>query len=85
MSVDEAGRFRYLYALTDYHHVSPHLKSENFPPNDTTSGLASGLAEAHKVYGMPRCDAPLLSFTLTYVCSAYILFVVQPNERNVFD
>ncbi|KAF8550546.1 glutathione synthase [Imleria badia] len=65
-----AAMHRYLYALTDYYHISPHFKPENFPPNDTTSGLASGLAEAHKAYGVP---------------SAYILFVVQPNERNVFD
>ncbi|KAF9241336.1 glutathione synthase [Melanogaster broomeanus] len=39
-------------------------------PNNTTSGLAEGLSEAHKAYG---------------VQGAYILFVVQPNERNVFD
>jgi glutathione synthase len=46
------------------------LKIENFPSNDTTAGLAEGLAEAHKVYGVP---------------GACILFVVQAGERNVFD
>lgn len=43
---------RYLYALTDCYHVSPHIKSDNFPPNETTSGLAAGLAEAHNAYGV---------------------------------
>ncbi|KAG9308820.1 glutathione synthase [Chiua virens] len=65
-----AAMHRYLYGLTDYYHISPNLTSENFPSNDTTSGLVTGLAQAHKAYGVP---------------SAYILFVVQPNERNVFD
>ncbi|KAI9566226.1 glutathione synthase [Boletus coccyginus] len=70
LSEKVAALHRYLYALTDYYHVSPHLKPEDFPSNDTISGLADGLAEAHKAYGVPN---------------AYILFVVQPNERNVFD
>ncbi|KAF9220257.1 glutathione synthase [Gyrodon lividus] len=70
LSERAAAMHRHLHALTNYHDISPHLKPENFPPNNTTSGLAEGLAEAHKVYGAK---------------GAYILFVVQPNERNVFD
>ncbi|KIK13691.1 hypothetical protein PISMIDRAFT_688194 [Pisolithus microcarpus 441] len=70
LSEKTAAMHRYLNALTNYFGVSPYFKSENFPPNDTTARLAEGLAEAHKAYGVP---------------GAYILFVVQPNERNVFD
>ncbi|KAI6140616.1 glutathione synthase [Pisolithus tinctorius] len=70
LSERAAAMHRYLHALTNYYGVLPWLKSENFPLNDTTARLAEGLAEAHKAYGVP---------------SAYILFVVQPNERNVFD
>ncbi|KAI6039646.1 hypothetical protein EDC04DRAFT_2683650 [Pisolithus marmoratus] len=70
LSERAAAMHRYLHAQTNYYGTSPYLKSENFPPNDTTARLAAGLAEAHKAYGVPN---------------AYILFVVQPNERNVFD
>ncbi|KAF8835933.1 glutathione synthase [Paxillus ammoniavirescens] len=70
LSERAAAMHRYLHALTNYYDISPHLKPENFPINNTTSGLAQGLAEAHEAYG---------------VTGAYILFVVQPNERNVFD
>ena len=45
--------FRYLHGLTNYYGVSSYLKSENFPTNDTTKGLAHGLAEAHKTYCVP--------------------------------
>ncbi|TFY79180.1 hypothetical protein EWM64_g4830 [Hericium alpestre] len=61
---------RYLHASTAYFNASPLLKSASFPPNEPVPGLAAGLAEAYKAYGQP---------------SASILFVVQPNERNVFD
>jgi len=54
------GWFRCLYALTDYYHISPHFKPENFPSNDTISGLANGLAEAHGAYGVPKWDYFLL-------------------------
>ncbi|KAF9232322.1 glutathione synthase [Melanogaster broomeanus] len=70
LSERAAAMHRYLHELTDYYSISPDLKPENFPSNNTTSGLAEGLSEAHKAYG---------------VQGAYILFVVQPNERNVFD
>ncbi|KAL4080595.1 hypothetical protein J3A83DRAFT_4084540 [Scleroderma citrinum] len=70
LSERAASMHRYLQALTNYYGVSSHLKPENFPANDSTKGLAEGLAEAHNAYG---------------VSSAYILFVVQQNERNVFD
>ncbi|KAF8877154.1 hypothetical protein CPB84DRAFT_1838626 [Gymnopilus junonius] len=61
---------RYLSAATNYYMTSPYLTRDNFPPNETISGLANGLAEAHKAYNVP---------------GSQILFVVQPGERNVFD
>ncbi|KAI0345594.1 glutathione synthase [Trametopsis cervina] len=65
-----AALHRYLFTSTGYYETSPYLKAENLPENRTTSGLAEGLAAAHQAYGVP---------------SAHILFVVQDNERNVFD
>ncbi|PFH54004.1 hypothetical protein AMATHDRAFT_78746 [Amanita thiersii Skay4041] len=61
---------RYLFGLTHYFGVSPYLRSDKLPDNNTISTIADGLAEAHKAYGVP---------------SSWILFVTQPNERNVFD
>ncbi|KAI9566240.1 Pre-ATP-grasp domain-containing protein [Boletus coccyginus] len=68
---------------TDYYHISPHLKPEDFPSNNTISGLADGHAEAHKA-----CQSgtiPPLFCSRSPLYSAYFMFVVQPNERNVFD
>ncbi|KAH9015705.1 glutathione synthase [Lactarius hengduanensis] len=70
LSQQVAGMHRYLSESTSYFGVSPLLSSENLPPNDTINGLAKGLAEAHRAYG---------------VSNAHILVVVQPDERNVFD
>ncbi|KIL67776.1 hypothetical protein M378DRAFT_72735 [Amanita muscaria Koide BX008] len=61
---------RYLYNLTSYYNVSSYITADNFPENNTLSTIAEGLAAAHSAYN---------------VQSAWILFVVQPNERNVFD
>ncbi|KAL5524243.1 GSH2 [Sanghuangporus sanghuang] len=60
----------YLLDATDYFGLSPHLIKDNLPSNGATSTVVEGLAAAHKAYG---------------VHDAYILFVVQPGERNVFD
>ncbi|KAF7974301.1 hypothetical protein HWV62_12452 [Athelia sp. TMB] len=65
-----ADLHRYLHRATGYFGASQHLAADGFPANDTISGLAQGLAAAHTAYG---------------ASSAYILFVAQPNERNVFD
>ncbi|EIN12167.1 glutathione synthase [Punctularia strigosozonata HHB-11173 SS5] len=72
LSERAAALHRYLLAATSsYFGASPGvLKPDNFPPNETTRGLAEGLATAHAAYGNP---------------DASILFVVQPGERNVFD
>ncbi|KZT11780.1 glutathione synthase [Laetiporus sulphureus 93-53] len=70
LSQRAAGMHKYLYKSTQYYNASGHLKEANFPSNRTTAGLAEGLAEAHKAYGVPN---------------ARILFVVQEGERNVFD
>ncbi|KAF5345432.1 hypothetical protein D9758_013639 [Tetrapyrgos nigripes] len=61
---------RHLYASTRYFDSSSFLTPANFPANETTTGLAEGLAAAHKAYNVP---------------GSRILFVVQPGERNVFD
>ncbi|GJE92569.1 glutathione synthetase [Phanerochaete sordida] len=65
-----AALHRYLFKSTGYYGSSASLKEENFPANETTAGLAEGLAAAHAAYG---------------VKNAWILFVVQEGERNVFD
>ncbi|KLO04901.1 glutathione synthase [Schizopora paradoxa] len=61
---------RYLLSSTGYFNKSPSLKPENLPLNETTKTIVDGLAAAHRAYGNK---------------DAYILFVVQDNERNVFD
>lgn len=70
LSERSAALHRYLYASTKYYDAAPCLKPENFPPNETTSGLVKGLAAAHSAYSVP---------------GSRILFVVQAGERNVFD
>ncbi|KAH7909680.1 glutathione synthase [Hygrophoropsis aurantiaca] len=70
LSERTAAMHRHLHAFTNYYGASPYFKAKNFPPNNTVAGLAEGLAEAHKAYG---------------ISGSQILFVVQPNERNVFD
>ncbi|CAE6455933.1 unnamed protein product [Rhizoctonia solani] len=61
---------KYLAASTGYFGISPHLNPSNFPENNTRNGLVQGLVAAHTAYNKP---------------STCILFVVQPNERNMFD
>ena len=50
---------RYLLAATQYYHSSSYLQPGNFPSNDTIAGLASGLAEAHRAYGVEGYDFSL--------------------------
>jgi glutathione synthase len=59
---------------TSYFELSPYLKPDNLPKNDTIAGLAKGLAAGHVAY-VSSGGSP----------SSKILFVVQPGERNVFD
>ncbi|KAI0647110.1 glutathione synthase [Trametes meyenii] len=70
LSENVAQLHRHLLATTEYYNSSPVLRPENLPPNNPISGLAEGLAAAHKAHGS---------------LSAWILFVVQDSERNVFD
>ncbi|GLB38570.1 putative glutathione synthetase [Lyophyllum shimeji] len=70
LSERTAAMHRYLNASTQYYNASSHLKTDSFPENDTVAGLVEGLATAHKAYNNEK---------------AYILFVVQPGERNIFD
>ncbi|KAF7341965.1 Glutathione synthetase [Mycena venus] len=72
LSERTAALHRYLYATTSYYNVYPDMKPEDFPPNNTTAGLAEGLAAAHAAYGAKNSGPK-------------ILFVVQAGERNVFD
>ncbi|KIP02986.1 hypothetical protein PHLGIDRAFT_78321 [Phlebiopsis gigantea 11061_1 CR5-6] len=65
-----AALHRYLCKSTGFYGSSSYLRDENFPANETTAGLAEGLATAHKAYQDPN---------------SWILFVTQDNERNVFD
>lgn len=44
--------YRYLQSATNYYGSSTYLQPGNFPSNETTAGLASGLAEAHRAYGV---------------------------------
>lgn len=46
------------------------------PPNDSVSTLVGGLAAAHQAYGPSKSTPPL---------PTCIVFLVQDNERNVFD
>ncbi|QRV92085.1 glutathione synthase, ATP-binding domain protein [Ceratobasidium sp. AG-Ba] len=61
---------KYLLSSTNYFGVSSHLGKENLPNNETRFGLVEGIATAHRAYNDPN---------------SRVLFVVQPNERNVFD
>ncbi|KAH9922030.1 glutathione synthase [Amylocystis lapponica] len=70
LSEQTARLHKYLYNSVQYYNSSPILRQESFPANNTISGLAEGLAVAHLAYGVP---------------DSRILFVVQDNERNVFD
>ncbi|KAF8073575.1 glutathione synthase [Lyophyllum atratum] len=70
LSERTASLHRYLNASTQYYNTSSHLRADNFPENDTVAGLVEGLAAAHEAYSNEK---------------SYILFVVQPGERNVFD
>ena len=45
----------YLLAMTHYYHGSAELNAENLPLNETTAGLAEGLATAHKAYNVDGC------------------------------
>lgn len=70
LSERSAALHRYLLSSTAYFNKSPYLRPENLPPNNTTKSIVDGLAAAHRAYGNKE---------------AYVLFVVQDNERNVFD
>lgn len=73
--------FRHLLASTGYYACADCLKTENLPTNNTLSEVVQGLVHAHEAYLKvdpyvnARGDASQI----------YILFVVQPNERNIFD
>lgn len=47
---------------------------DSLPSNTSTTGLASGIVQAHKFYGKSKTGNPLC-----------VLFLVQSGERNIFD
>ncbi|RPA71635.1 glutathione synthetase [Ascobolus immersus RN42] len=52
------------------------ISISSLPPNPATADLARGLAFAHNAYGPATSSFPK---------ETAILFLVQPNERNIFD
>lgn len=66
---------RYLQASTGYFNASPVLIEQNFPPNTTLSSITEALRAAHSAYKK----------SISTDGQTAILFVIQPNERNVFD
>lgn len=54
----------------------PLLESTLPPHNPAVETLSAGLAAAHKAYGVPKSASSIP------LC---VLFVVQSNERNIFD
>jgi hypothetical protein len=86
--------FRYIAQATSYFNSSPLIAdASHLPLNETTSNLAAGLAEAHAAYlslyhtpsTLTSVSASGTSGTSTMSPRVHVLFVVQPNERNVFD
>jgi glutathione synthetase len=73
--------FRYLFAATSYHACSDLLTPENLPENRTLADIVQGLAYAHKAY----LEIGSIGHAQNNTENVYILFVVQPNERNIFD
>ena len=71
--------FRYLLAATGYYACSDVLTPENVPENNTLAEVVQGLLHAHKAY------LEIDSVGHTQTGNVYVLFVVQPNERNIFD
>ncbi|KAI9653352.1 MAG: hypothetical protein M1831_006057 [Alyxoria varia] len=66
---------RYLLQTAAYPRSAAQvLRPELFPTNASIEKLAAGLASAHRAYGRP--------ITGKLPC---VLFIVQGNERNVFD
>jgi glutathione synthase len=52
------------------------IKEQNLPQSESVPALAAGMADAHEAYGPPTKSPDV---------SKCILFIVQSDERNVFD
>ena len=78
---------RHLAQSTEYFNSSPILKLQNLPRNETISGVAEGLERAHRAYDSPSyVHLRSLGWAVPHLYHrAWILFVVQAGERNVFD
>lgn len=73
-------------ASTGYHQCSGILKESNLPENTTRSEMVEGLVQAHKAYvEMFPAKLEVTTNCVSAKDQPVILFVTQPNERNVFD
>ncbi|KAG2062965.1 hypothetical protein BDR04DRAFT_1164408 [Suillus decipiens] len=72
-------------ASTSYFSASPHLPAENFAENNTAFDLVEGLAKSTAFEGQFQVRSSAHVFVNSHRSSARILFIVQPNEHNVFD
>lgn len=82
------GLHRYLLACTEYFHGSDILKASNLATNDTLVQVVKGLVVAHQAYLQFGAvgSSPVLGASSNGTKRVpRILFVVQPNERNIFD
>lgn len=76
--------YSHLLAATGYFNSSPLLKAPSLPPNETIAGLASGLVEAHKAYGVSGCVIALiyhLSYSALSMVSILWLGSSDPHPR----
>ncbi|KAG8778334.1 hypothetical protein FRC15_010871, partial [Serendipita sp. 397] len=75
----------FLLSSTGYFQCSDIINKENLPSNDTLEQIVQGLVQAHKAYLSPDSPPHIALDPSTLNSNIRILFVVQPNERNVFD
>ncbi|KAK7062732.1 Glutathione synthetase [Paramarasmius palmivorus] len=73
LSERAAAMHRYLLHSSPTH---PWLNNENLPVNETTRGLAEGLAKAHEAYGIKKYGISVIRQTLTQLITSASL---DPN------
>ncbi|KAG8863427.1 hypothetical protein FRC20_010747 [Serendipita sp. 405] len=79
------GLHKFLLSSSGYFQCSDIINKENLPSNDTLEQIVQGLVQAHKAYLSPDSPPHVALDPSTLNSNIRILFVVQPNERNVFD
>lgn len=77
LSTKVAGLHKHLLRSACYNpYAQSWIKEESLVSSSSTASLAAGLAAAHEAYG-PAARGPR--------AQKCILFIIQPDERNVFD